>query len=37
LQQIEKEAGTLLDAEVVGACVALFHEKRLIMPGYICS
>jgi HD-GYP domain-containing protein (c-di-GMP phosphodiesterase class II) len=37
LQQIEKEAGSLLDAKVVSACVALFHEKRLIMPGYICS
>jgi len=37
LKQIEKEAGSLLDAKVVSACVALFHEKRLIMPGYICS
>jgi len=33
LQQIESEAGTLLDAEVVGVCVALFRERRLVVPG----
>ncbi len=33
LAQIEKDAGTLLDAEVVRICVTLFCEKRLIVPG----
>jgi PAS domain S-box-containing protein len=33
LAQIEMEAGTLLDAEVVRICAALFREKRLILPG----
>lgn len=33
LNQIEREAGTLLDAEVVRICSALFREKRLIVPG----
>jgi HD-GYP domain-containing protein (c-di-GMP phosphodiesterase class II) len=33
LAQIEKEAGTLLDAEVVRICAALFREKRLILQG----
>jgi PAS domain S-box-containing protein len=33
LAQIEKEAGTLLDAEVVRICAALFREKRLVLPG----
>ncbi len=33
LQQIESEAGTRLDAEVVRTCAALFREKRLVVPG----
>jgi HD-GYP domain-containing protein (c-di-GMP phosphodiesterase class II) len=35
LQQIEKDAGTLLDAEVVRICVALFREKHFTVPGWI--
>jgi HD-GYP domain-containing protein (c-di-GMP phosphodiesterase class II) len=33
LQQLEKEAGRLLDAEVVRACATLFREKRLVLPS----
>ena len=33
LEEIEKTAGTLLDAEVVKICGALFREKRLVLPG----
>ena len=33
LRQIQSEAGTLLDAEVVRICSALFREKRLVIPG----
>ena len=33
LNQVESEAGTLLDAEVVRVCAALFREKRLVVPG----
>ena len=33
LKQIESEAGTLLDAEVVRVCVSLFRNKRLVIPG----
>jgi PAS domain S-box-containing protein len=33
LHQIESEAGTLLDPEVVRICAALFREKRLVVPG----
>jgi len=32
LQQLEKEAGSLLDAEVVRACTTLFREKRMVLP-----
>ena len=32
LQQIKQEAGSLLDAKAVRACVALFREKRLVLP-----
>lgn len=32
LRQIESEAGTRLDAEVVRLCVALLREKRLVLP-----
>ena len=35
LQQIEKDAGTLLDPEVVRTCVALFREKHFTVPGWI--
>jgi HD-GYP domain-containing protein (c-di-GMP phosphodiesterase class II) len=33
LEEIEKQAGTRLDAEVVRACVALFREKGFVLPG----
>jgi PAS domain S-box-containing protein len=33
LQQIEKEAGILLDAEAVRACTTLFRQKRLVLPS----
>ena len=33
LRQIESEAGTILDPEAVRICVALFREKRLVVPG----
>ncbi|MGD0732248.1 MAG: HD domain-containing phosphohydrolase [Terracidiphilus sp.] len=34
LAQIEAEAGTLLDGEVVRICAALFREERLALPGF---
>ena len=33
--ELETQAGTLLDADAVRICVALFREKRLVMPGQI--
>jgi PAS domain S-box-containing protein len=33
LEEIESQAGTLLDAEAVRICAALFRERRLIVPG----
>lgn len=33
LQQIAKEAGSLLDAEAVRICAAMLREKRLLLPG----
>jgi putative nucleotidyltransferase with HDIG domain len=33
LELIEKEAGTLLDAEIVRVCVSLFREKGFLLPG----
>jgi len=33
LEQIEKEAGGLLDVEAVRICAALFSEKRLVLPS----
>jgi PAS domain S-box-containing protein len=33
LQQIEKEAGNLLDPEAVRVCASLFRKKRLVLPG----
>ena len=33
LQEIEGQAGTLLDAEAVRVCAALFREKRLVLPS----
>jgi PAS domain S-box-containing protein/putative nucleotidyltransferase with HDIG domain len=35
LQQIEKDAGVLLDAEVVRVCLALFRDKHFMVPGWI--
>jgi HD-GYP domain-containing protein (c-di-GMP phosphodiesterase class II) len=32
LEEIERVAGTLLDAEVVQACAALFRENRMVLP-----
>jgi PAS domain S-box-containing protein len=37
LDHIEKEAGSLLDAEVVGICVDLFRKKHLVVSGWIRS
>jgi response regulator RpfG family c-di-GMP phosphodiesterase len=33
LAEIESQAGTLLDAEVVEICARLFREGRLVIPG----
>lgn len=33
LKQVESEAGTLLDPEVVRICCKLFREKHLVVPG----
>ena len=33
LEEIEKNAGTLLDAKVVRICTTLFRTKRLVLPG----
>ena len=33
LAEIERQAGTLLDAEVVRICTRLFREERLMVPG----
>jgi PAS domain S-box-containing protein len=33
LEEIEKQAGTQLDAEVVRVCLALFREKGFVLPG----
>jgi PAS domain S-box-containing protein len=33
LAEIERQAGTLLDAEAVRICASLFRENRLIIPG----
>jgi len=33
LQQIEKDAGTLLDPEVVRICASLIRKKRLVLHG----
>jgi PAS domain S-box-containing protein len=35
LNQIRQEAGSLLDAEVVGVCVDLFRKKHFVVPGWI--
>jgi PAS domain S-box-containing protein len=35
LKQIERDAGSLLDAEAVRVCAALFREKRLVLPSAI--
>jgi len=33
LNEIESQAGTLLDAEAVRICTTLFREKRLVLPN----
>ena len=33
LQQIQRDAGSLLDAEAVRICAALFRRKRLVLPN----
>jgi HD-GYP domain-containing protein (c-di-GMP phosphodiesterase class II) len=33
LEEIQRQAGTLLDADVVRICVSLFHEKGFVLPG----
>jgi HD-GYP domain-containing protein (c-di-GMP phosphodiesterase class II) len=33
MAEIEGQAGTLLDAEVVRICAAIFREGRLVIPG----
>ena len=33
LQELERQAGILLDAEAVAICLALFKEKRLVLPN----
>jgi PAS domain S-box-containing protein len=33
LKEIEKQAGSKLDGEVVRICATLFREKRLVLPG----
>jgi len=35
LQELERQAGTLLDAEVVRICAALFRAKRLVLPHLV--
>jgi len=34
LQEIEKEAGSRLDPEIVRVCVSLFREKRFVLTGF---
>jgi HD-GYP domain-containing protein (c-di-GMP phosphodiesterase class II) len=35
LEQIEREAGTLLDPEVVRICIDLFRNKHFVVQGWI--
>jgi PAS domain S-box-containing protein len=35
LEQIEKEAGSLLDPEAVRVCISLFRDKQFMLPGWI--
>ncbi len=37
LGEIERQAGVLLDAEVVRVCIALFREKGFTFAGYRCA
>jgi HD-GYP domain-containing protein (c-di-GMP phosphodiesterase class II) len=37
LQEIQKQAGSQLDAEVVGVCVDLFRQRYLIAPDWVRS
>jgi PAS domain S-box-containing protein len=34
LNEIERQAGTRLDAEMVGTCISLFREKGFVLPGF---
>jgi HD-GYP domain-containing protein (c-di-GMP phosphodiesterase class II) len=34
LKEIERQAGTLLDAGVVRVCVSLFRDKGFVLPGF---
>ena len=34
LKEIEKEAGTRLDPEIVQICISLFREKRFVLTGF---
>ncbi|MGA2674375.1 MAG: HD domain-containing phosphohydrolase [Terracidiphilus sp.] len=35
LREIERQAGSLLDTEVVRICVSLFRQKHFMVPGWI--
>jgi HD-GYP domain-containing protein (c-di-GMP phosphodiesterase class II) len=35
LREIERQAGSLLDADFVRICVALFREKKFALPSLI--
>jgi PAS domain S-box-containing protein/putative nucleotidyltransferase with HDIG domain len=35
LREIERQAGSLLDAEAVRICVSLFRQKHFMVPGWI--
>jgi HD-GYP domain-containing protein (c-di-GMP phosphodiesterase class II) len=34
LEQIQREAGGLLDPEIVRVCVALFRQKNFVVQGW---
>jgi hypothetical protein len=35
LDEIQREAGELLDPEIVRVCVGLFRQKDFAVPGWI--
>jgi putative nucleotidyltransferase with HDIG domain len=35
LDEIQREAGTLLDPEIVSVCVALFRQRNFVVPGWV--